>query len=194
MSDEGKQAGGEASTRHGLKLLIEYGPLVAFFATWSVAGIFWATGILMAASVVALLASWLALGRMSPVVVTTAVLVVVFGGLTLWSGNADFIKRKPTIINLLFAGVLTAGLLMKRLFLQMLLGEALKLTDEGWQKLTVRWIVFFLVLAGLNELILMNFSEAVWVNFKAYGILLLTVAFAMAQVGLIKRHEAGAGG
>ena len=100
---------------------------------------------------------------------------------------------KPTIINLGFAGVLFGGLVMRRPLLKMLFGEAFNLTEEGWRKLSVRWALFFLTLAALNELVWRNFSEAAWVNFKVFGILPLTLVFAMAQIGLIKRHEAKTG-
>jgi len=128
-----------------------------------------------------------------PVPVATAVLVVLFGGLTFLLDDPSFIKVKPTIINLLFAGVLMAGLVMRRPLLKLLLGEAFNLTDEGWRKLTIRWILFFLALAALNELVWRNFSEAAWVNFKVFGILPLTLVFATAQIGLIRRHEAKSG-
>jgi intracellular septation protein len=96
---------------------------------------------------------------------------------------------KPTMINLIFAGVLAFGLVTRRPLLKLVMGEALKLTDEGWQKLTVRWFVFFLALALLNEAVWRNFSQPTWVTFKAWGILPLTFLFAVAQVGLIKRYE-----
>jgi intracellular septation protein len=191
MSEQGNRHGGGAQARPLVKLLIELGPLLAFFLAYARAGIFWATGILMAATVLALIASWRVFGRLLPMPVVTAVLVVIFGGLTFWLDDPSFIKLKPTIINLLFAGVLFAGLVMRRPLLKMLLGEAFNLTEEGWRKLSVRWALFFLVLAALNEAVWRNFSEAAWVNFKVFGILPLTVVFAMAQIGLIKRHEAG---
>lgn len=172
-----------------IKLLIELGPLIAFFAAYGRAGIYWATGILMLATIVALIASWRLLGKLSPVPLATAVLVVVFGGLTFWLDNPAFIKMKPTFINLLFAGVLLAGLMMGRPLLKLVLGEAFNLTSEGWNKLTIRWIGFFVAVAILNEVVWRHFSEAAWVNFKVFGILPLTLVFAMAQIGLIKRYE-----
>jgi intracellular septation protein len=171
------------------KLLIEFGPLAAFGITYFTAGIFWATGVVMAASVIALLASWHQFGRLLPVPLLTAVLVVVFGGLTFWLHDPSFIKLKPTIINLLFSGVLFIGLLTGRPFLKLLLGEAFNLTDEGWRKLSLRWALFFLALALLNEVVWRSFSEATWVNFKVFGILGLSLVFAVAQIGLIKRYE-----
>lgn len=189
MVEESKQHA-EANAKPLLKLLIELGPLVAFFLVYSRAGIYWATGVLMVATVIALVASRAIFGRLLAVPVVTAVLVVVFGGLTFWLDDPRFIKIKPTIINLLFAGVLIIGLITRRPLLKVLFGEAFHLTEEGWRKLSVRWTLFFLVLAALNEVVWRNFSESAWVNFKVFGILPLTLVFAMAQIGLIKRHEA----
>jgi intracellular septation protein len=178
------------------KLLIDFGPLVAFFLTYYFverlqpeAGIYWATGVLMVATLAALAASRLVLGRFSLPPLITAALVVVFGGLTIWLKDPRFVMMKPTIINLIFAGVLAFGLVTGRPLLKLVMGEALKLTDEGWQKLTVRWFLFFLALALLNEAVWRNFSQPTWVTFKAWGILPLTFLFAVAQVGLIKRYE-----
>jgi intracellular septation protein len=173
-----------------LKLFIELGPLLVFFATYGRAGIYWATGFLMAATLVALAASYKLLGRIPVVPLVTAVLVIVFGGLTFWLDDPRFIQMKPTIINLFFAGALLVGLLTGRPLLKLLLGDALDLTAEGWRKLSARWVVFFLVLAGLNEVVWRNFSEATWVKFKVFGIFPLTLMFALAQVGLIKRYDA----
>jgi intracellular septation protein len=188
MSVEGKGSN-PAAQPHGTKLMIELGPLLAFFVAWFLADIFWATGVLMAATLVSVLASKVLLGRVSPVVIATAALVLVFGSLTFWFGDAHFIKMKPTIINLLFAGVLLGGLLTGRPLLKLLFGEAFNLTEQGWRKLTLRWMVFFVVMAVVNEIVWRNFSEGAWVNFKVFGILPLTLIFAMSQIGLIKRHE-----
>jgi intracellular septation protein len=186
----------EAAQSSG-KILIDFGPLVAFFATYYIAeryqpelGIYWATGVLMAATVAALAASRLLLGRFSLPPLVTAGLVVVFGGLTIWLQDPRFVMMKPTIINLLFAGVLGFGLVTGRSLLKLVMGEALKLTDEGWHKLSVRWLGFFIAMAVLNEVVWRNFSQPTWVNFKTWGILPLTFLFLVAQGGLIKRHEA----
>jgi intracellular septation protein len=187
MSDEAQRS--VAAANPNVKLLIEFGPLAAFGITYFFAGIFWATGV-MVTSVVALAASWSQFGRLLPVPLMTAVLVVVFGSLTFWLHDPRFIKIKPTIINLLFGGVLLFGLMTGRPLLKLLLGEAFKLTEEGWRKLSLRWALFFLGLAGLNEVVWRTFSETVWVNFKVFGILGLSMVFAMAQIRLIKRYEA----
>jgi intracellular septation protein len=189
MDQDLKPPSGLATTRPLFKVAIDFGPLLAFFAAYLAGGIYWATGTLMAATMLALAASWQVFGHIAPAPVATAVLVIVFGGLTFWLDDPRFIKIKPTIINLLFAGILFVGLVLRRPLLKLVLGDALRLTEEGWQKLTVRWALFFLSLAALNEMVWRNFSETAWVNFKVFGILPLTVAFAVLQLGFIKRHE-----
>jgi intracellular septation protein len=171
------------------KVLVDLAPLLVFFGAYLVAGIYWATGALMAATVIAMIASKLWLGRISATLVMTTVLVVGFGGLTLWLNDPSFIKMKPTMINLLFAVVLAGGLLMGRNLLQLLLGEAFRLTELGWRLLTYRWIGFFVALAILNEIVWRNFSEGAWASFKVFGILPITLVFAMLQLGLIQRHS-----
>ncbi len=143
----------------------------------------------MGATVASMIASRILLGRISATLLLTTALVVGFGALTLWFKDPSFIKMKPTIINLLFAGVLLGGLAFGRIFLQPLLGQALSLTDVGWRKLTLRWGVFFIAMAALNEVIWRNFSEATWASFKVFGILPLTMLFFAAQLGLIQRHH-----
>jgi intracellular septation protein len=190
MSEQpGKSAGTATAPSPMLKLLIEVGPLVAFFAAYGRAGIYWATGVLMAATVVALIASWRLLGKISAVPVVTAVLVVIFGGLTFALDDPRFIKMKPTMINVVFAIALVVGVAMGKSPLKLMLGEAFSLKPEGWKILSYRWACFFLVLAVANEVVWRNYSEAAWVNFKVFGILPLTFAFAMAQIGVIRRYE-----
>jgi intracellular septation protein len=96
---------------------------------------------------------------------------------------------KPTIVNAMFAGILGFGLATGRTFLKMVFGDVMRLTDEGWRKLTVRWCGFFLFLALANEVIWRNFSTDFWVSFKVFGIMPLTMLFALTQVGLLKQHE-----
>lgn len=180
---------GAAPSTQGIKLATDFGPLLVFFAVYMVAGILWATGALMVATIVAMLVSRIVLGHISPVAIVTAVLVLGFGALTLWLNDPRFIKMKPTMVNLLFAAVLGGGLLFGRSLLKLLLGEALQLTAEGWRKLTIRWMLFFIVLAVLNEIVWRNFSETTWASFKVFGILPLTFVFAMLQMRLIERHR-----
>jgi intracellular septation protein len=172
-----------------VKLAIDLGPLLIFFGVYATLGIYWATAALMGSTLVALVASQFLLGRIAPMLLITTVVVWLFGGLTFALNDPRFIKIKPTVVNLAFAAALGAGLATGRPFMKQLLGEAMQLTDEGWRKFTVRWIGFFLFLAGLNEIVWRNFSESTWVSFKVFGILALSAIFATAQVILLKNYQ-----
>ncbi len=118
-----------------------------------------------------------------------AVIVLLFGGLTIYFDNEVFFKMKPTIINLLFAAILYGGILINKPLLKFLLGAALKLEDVGWKILTLRWIGFFIALAVLNEIVWRTQSTDIWVNFKVFGILPITFIFTMTQFPLIKKYQ-----
>ena len=118
-----------------------------------------------------------------------AVIVLLFGGLTIYFDNEVFFKMKPTIINLLFAAILYGGILINKPLLKYLLGAALKLEDVGWRILTLRWIGFFIALAVLNEIVWRTQSTDIWVNFKVFGILPITFIFTMTQFPLIKKYQ-----
>lgn len=184
MSD----AGSDTQTPPLTKLLIDLGPLAVFFIANAVSGIYAATGAFMVATVAALIASRLAFGTISMMPLVSAALVLVFGGLTLYLHNETFIKMKPTVIYLLFAVVLMAGLALGRPFLKLLLGEVFELREEGWNKLTVRWCAFFVGLAVLNEIVWRNVSTDMWVNFKVFALVPLTFLFAALQVGLMQKY------
>jgi intracellular septation protein len=172
-----------------LKLVLEMGPLALFFFTNSKYGIFPATGVLMAGVVVALLASWALTRRLPLMPVVTAVAVLVFGSLTFFFNDELFIKLKPTIVNSLFGSVLLGALYFRKPLLPIVLDSVLQLTDEGWRVLTLRWGIFFFVLAALNELVWRTQSTDFWVTFKVFGTMPLTLIFALAQLPLILRHE-----
>ncbi len=179
-----------ADSKQLAKMVLDLAPLLIFFAAYMASDIYVATGVLMAATVISMIVSRLWLGHISATLILTTVLVVGFGALTLWLNDPRFIKMKPTMVNLLFAVALGGGLLTGRNFLKLLLGQAFQLTEEGWRKLTYRWIGFFLAMAVLNEIVWRNFSETTWASFKVFGILPLTIVFAMLQVGLMQRHGA----
>ncbi len=172
-----------------VKLLVELGPLAVFFLVNSGYGIFAATGAFMAATVVSLIASRLLFGKVAAMPLVTGVFVLIFGGLTLYLHNDTFIKMKPTIVNLLFASLLLGGLLAGRLWLKWLLGDVFAMREEGWHRLTLRWGIFFLFLAGLNEIVWRNFSTDAWVNFKVFGIMPLTMLFGILQVNLLQKYQ-----
>jgi intracellular septation protein len=175
--------------KQAIKLIVELGPLLVFFIGNSRYGIFAGTAAFMAATVVSLVASQILLKRIATMPLITGVFVLVFGGLTLWLQDAEFIKIKPTIVNGLFAAILFGGLLTKRLFLKVVFGDVMQLSEEGWRVLTLRWTLFFVFLALLNELVWRSFSTDTWVAFKVFGIMPITFLFALAQVGILKKYE-----
>jgi intracellular septation protein len=170
------------------RILVEWGPLIAFFIANAWGGIFWATGVFMAATTIALAVSWTLTRKLAMVPLIGAVFVAVFGGLTLWLQNDTFIKVKVTLVNALFGTIPLTGLYFGKLFLKLVFGEALKMDDAGWRILTLRWGLFFFVVAGLNEIIWRTVSTDLWVNFKVFGILPLTLLFALSQAPLMNRH------
>ena len=151
-------------------------------------GIFAATGSFMAAVVAALLVSYFMTGQWPVMPVVTAIVVLVFGGLTLALHDETFIKLKPTIIYTLFGGTLLGGYIFDKSFLAIVLDSVFHLTEEGWRKLTLRWALFFFALAVLNEAIWRTQSTDFWVNFKLYGFVPITFVFAAMQYPLLMRH------
>jgi intracellular septation protein len=180
-----------------LKLALELGPLGVFFFANARADIYWATGLFMVATLAALAVSY-AMTRKLPIMpLVTGVVVVVFGGLTLWLHDDTFIKLKPTIVNTLFGAVLLGGLAFGRPLLGYVFDSVFRLTDEGWSKLTLRWGLFFLALAVLNVVVWKGAdayypgdtkaATDLWVNFKVFGIMPLTFLFTLFQLPLITR-------
>ena len=193
MSDDNKVVAAENAQvfdrKQLIKLVVEFGPLLVFFVANSRFGIYTGTGAFMVATVISLIASWTLLGRIAVMPLITSVFVLVFGGLTLWLQDDHFIKIKPTIVNGLFAAILFGGLLTGRLFLKIVFGEVMRLSEDGWRILTLRWALFFVFLAGLNEVMWRFFSTDTWVAFKVFGIMPITFVFALCQIGLLKKYE-----
>lgn len=171
-----------------IKIALELGPLVVFFIVNANADIFAATAWFMGAMVVSLTLSWLILKRVAVMPLVTGVVVLIFGSLTLWLQDDTFIKMKPTIVNSLFGAVLLGGLLFGQSLLRYVFGDVYKLKPQGWLVLTLRWGIFFFVLAALNEIIWRNFSTDMWVAFKVWGIMPLTVVFSMFQLPVLSKY------
>ncbi len=207
MSTETQSAKSQLSP--GLKLALDLGPVLVFVLgyfrpQWFApllspllpqallagehAGIFTATALFIPAVLAALAVSYARTRHLPVMPVVTAIIVVVFGGMTLALQNETFIKLKPTIVYLLFAAVLLGGLAFRKALLGMVLDSVFNLTEEGWRKLSLRWGLFFLAMAVLNEIVWRTQSTTFWVNFKAFGFLPLTFIFAMAQYPLLQKY------
>jgi len=172
-----------------IKLALEMGPLVLFFLTNAKFGIFIATGVLMAGVVAALAASWLLTRHVPIMPLVTAVAVLVFGGLTFIFQDELFIKMKPTIVNTIFGSVLLIALAMGKPLLPVVLDSVMRLTETGWKILTLRWGLFFFLLAGLNEVVWRTQTTDFWVSFKVFGTMPITVVFALAQIPVMMKYE-----
>ncbi len=184
-----------------LKAALEFGPLLIFFVAFArlkgethvIAGTEYSGFILATAGFVPLivlstLVLWRLTGRLAPMQIATLVLVVVFGGLSVWLNDERFFKMKPTIIYLIFAGILGLGLFLRRPWLALVMEETLPMEAEGWRILTQRMALFFLALAVANEVIWRTMSDQAWVNFKTFGLTVLMFAFFMAQGRLFARY------
>jgi len=195
----------EAKINPVLKLSLELGPLLVFFfanargeqlaaqfpALADLGGpLFIATAAFMVATAISLSVSW-ALTRTIPAMpLVSGVVVFVFGALTLWLQDETFIKMKPTIVNIMFASLLIGGFyLFKTSLLKYVFDSAFKIDQEGWNKLTIRWGIYFFAMAALNEIIWRNFSTDFWVAFKVWGFTPLAIIFTMSQMPLIMRHS-----
>jgi intracellular septation protein len=172
-----------------LKLVLDIGPLILFFAANATFGIYAATGTFLIAVLIALVVSYVLTKHVAVMPLVTAVIVLVFGGLTLVLHDDLFIKVKPTIIYVLFGGTLLGGLAFNKPLLGIVFDSVFHLREEGWRKLTWRWALFFFVLAILNELVWRTQTTDFWVSFKLFGVVPLTFLFAALQVPLLTKYS-----
>lgn len=193
----------EEKQKPGLKMALELGPLLVFFfgnlrgewlvgkfpALSAIGGpLLIATALFMVATVISLVISKIVFKHLPVMPFVSGVVVMVFGGLSIWLQDETFIKMKPTIVNTLFGVVVLGGLFFGKSLLGYVFNAAFNLDAEGWRKLTLRWGIFFLFLALLNEFVWRNFSDEAWVNFKVWGTMPITILFTLAQMPLIMRH------
>ena len=190
MSNE--RAGEENGARKLYATILELAPLILFFVANGRWGIYWGTGVFIVATAIALPCYRMLEKRWPIMPLVGGFFVLVFGGLTIWLQDDTFIKLKPTIVNCLFGIILGGGLLLfKKPLLKPLFGAAFKLTNEGWYQLTLRWTVFFFVLAAVNEVMWRNFPTETWIASKMFLSFPLTLAFAFFQIPLLKRYWDG---
>ncbi len=184
-----------------IKSALELGPVLIFFISFMLfrdrqvhvlgqdyRGFVFATLIFVPVLVMAMLILWRLTGRLAPMQIATLVLVVVFGGLSIWLNDPRFFKMKPTMIYLLFAGLLGFSLATRRNWLQLVLSDALPMDGEGWRKLTLRLTLLFVGLAAANEVVWRTMSETTWVYFKTFGLPLILFLFLLANARLYRDH------
>jgi len=182
--------GAEKELAPGIKFAVEMGPIMVFFGSYFSLGIYWATGVFMVAAVIAAAVCLVQVRRIPANLLLTTAIIVIFGGLTFYFQDDRFIKMKPTMIYCLFAVTLLGGAMIKRPLLKLILGSALPpMREEGWMVMSVRWGLFFLAMAALNEVIWRNFSTDFWVSFKLIGFMPITMAFAILQIRGMKRFH-----
>lgn len=185
-----------------LKSVLELGPIILFFIAYSrikdqdflffgesYKGFIVATALFIPLLLLSTGLLWWLTGKLSKMQLFTAVLVVVFGGLGIWFNDERFFKMKPTMIYLLFAGILGVGLLRSQSYLKSAMEGAFQLKDEGWMILTKRMTIFFVLLAITNELVWRNMSTDAWVNFKTFGLTPILVIFMITQISLFSRYK-----
>ena len=176
-----------------MQFLVDLLPVIAFFITYKLAGIFVATGVLMVGVLAQTAVSWIRHRKVSGMLLTSAILVLVFGGLTLLVHDATFIKWKPSVVSWLFAAAFLASQFMNGpTLVQRMLGENVTLETGDWKRLNMMWVVFFLVEGILNLYVAYNYDEATWVNFKMFGLMALTLLFAVVQGFWISRRPESA--
>ncbi|MEC7488596.1 MAG: septation protein A [Pseudomonadota bacterium] len=172
-----------------VKPVSDYGPIVIFFVAYKGWDLYTATAAIIVATGLVLIMSLAINGRVPLMPVITALVVGTFGGLTLIFNDATFIKMKPTIVQALFAAILFGGLLFGKPLLKKVMGSAWQMKEAGWRILTRNFGIFFLVMAGINEVVWRTQTEDFWVNFKVFGIIGLTLLFSVAQIPILTRHK-----
>jgi intracellular septation protein len=173
------------------KLATELGPLIVFFFANAKFDLFVATAAFMVAICTSIVVSYVVIRHVPLMAIVSGVIVLVFGTLTLVLHDETFIKMKPTIIYGLFGLILGGGLLFHKSFIAIMFDQMFNLTPPGWRALTLRWTMFFVAMAVLNEIIWRTQSTDFWVAFKAFGVLPITAVFAMLQMPLINRYSIG---
>ena len=173
-----------------MKQLFEFFPLIIFFAVYykSDKDLYISIAAVIIATLISLVAIYIKERKVSTMMLVSTIILIVFGGLSLFFKNEIFFKMKPTIINSLFAIILIASTYLNKPVLKMMLSSSIKLTDQGWSILNKMWTGYFIFLAILNEIVWRNYPTDTWVNFKVFGIMGVTIAFTILQIPLLKKY------
>lgn len=171
-----------------LKLLLELGPIVVFFATYKQSDIFSATFSMVVVTVVSLIISYMVDKKISMPLLISGGILFISGGFTLLSGDASYIKMKPTLVYMIFASILTFGIVKQKPFAKTIFGHAFSMEEIYWMILSRRFAFYFFMMALVNEIVWRNFSEEIWVNFKIFGAVPLTLIFIIFQVPFLHKH------
>lgn len=172
----------------GKKMALEFAPLAAFFLANWLGGVMYGTAVFMVATLLALALNWYLTRKIAIVPLVSAVFVAIFGALTLWLHDQQFIQVKVTLLNALFGGILLVGLAFGRSYIKLVMDQAVHMPDEAWRTLTIRWGIYFLSVAVLNEVLRRNLTWDQWVTFKAFGFLIITLVFAFANAPYMAKH------
>ena len=172
-----------------LKLLVEFGPIVVFFATYKLGDIFKATLWMVVVTVISLIISYIIDRKLSIPLMLSGATLLIAGSITLISGDPTYIKMKPTAVYLVFGFILYIGYLKKRPFIKHVLGSAFSMNDTHWLVVSLRFAFYFFGMAIVNECVWRNFSEGFWVNFKVFGAVPITLVFILFQVPFLLRNK-----
>ena len=181
--------GFSSSTKLAIKLVLEFMPLGLFFLASTEYGFWVSTAVMMVATVVSLIVTWYLFRQLAMMAIITALTSFVAGGVTLISDDPMYVQMKPTIVGFIFAAILTTGLVLDRPLFKMLLGQNLHLNEQGWRVLTYLWLAYFVFISILNEFIWRNYSWEFWAAFKAFGLMPLTVLYALPQMALLRKYS-----
>jgi intracellular septation protein len=173
---------GTNNMRQHLKSILEFIPLITFLGLFKTYNIIVATSGLIITSLIAMILLYIIYKEVSKMTIFSNIILIVFGSITLLSGDSKYIKMKPTFLYLLFSAILTYDIIKQKGWLKHVLGAALELKHESYILMSKQWLLFCLAMAALNEFMWRNFSESAWVNFKVFGILGLTFTFTIAQL------------
>jgi intracellular septation protein len=178
-----------SSTRLAIKLVLEFTPLGLFFLASTEYGFWVSTAVMMGTTVISLAATWWLFRQLALMAIITAVTGFVAGGVTLVSDDPMYVQMKPTIVGFTFSAILVTGLVLDRPLFKVLLGQNLHLSQQGWRILTWLWLGYFVFISGLNEFIWRNYSWEFWAAFKAFGLMPLTVVYALPQMLLLAKYR-----